>query len=149
MTGDSSLIWLFFKHFQYLYLNDKYNYVCKNRRNCSLFIICPTHSGMQKSSEAIMRTRPCNIQIILKFKKNEKCQWNSFDIFFIFDQRTDAVLTCTHNLCFKAKIRKKSTPLHTPVLLHKSRVQGGILFLDMFSWCEFLVRFVCTQPILF
>ena len=27
-----------------------------------------------------------------------------------------------HNLCFGAKIRKKGLPLHTPVLLYKSRV---------------------------
>ena len=32
----------------------------------------------------------------------------------------DAVLTCTHNLCFGAKIRKIGIPLHTPVLLYKS-----------------------------
>ena len=37
----------------------------------------------------------------------------------------EAVLTSTHNLCFGAKIRKIGTPLHTPVLLYKSGVQGG------------------------
>ena len=31
----------------------------------------------------------------------------------------------THNLCFGAKIRKIGIPLHTPVLLYKSGVQGG------------------------
>ena len=36
----------------------------------------------------------------------------------------EAVLTSTHNLCFGAKIRKIGIPLHTPVLLHKSGVQG-------------------------
>ena len=34
----------------------------------------------------------------------------------------EAVLTCTHNLCFGAKIRKIGIPLHTPVLLYKSGV---------------------------
>ena len=36
------------------------------------------------------------------------------------------VLSSTHNLCFGAKIRKIGIPLHTPVLLYKSWVQGGI-----------------------
>ena len=31
----------------------------------------------------------------------------------------------THNLCFGAKIRKIGIPLHTPVSLYKSEVQGG------------------------
>ena len=34
-----------------------------------------------------------------------------------------AVLTSTHNLCFRVKIRKIGVPLHTPVLLYKS---GGM-----------------------
>ena len=33
---------------------------------------------------------------------------------------------CTHNLCCGAKIRKIGIPLHTPVLLYKSGVQGGV-----------------------
>ena len=45
----------------------------------------------------------------------------------------EAVLTCTHNLCFGAKISKIGIPLHTPVLLYKSGVQGGIHYTDMFS----------------
>ena len=36
------------------------------------------------------------------------------------------VLTSTHNLYFGAKIREIGIPLHTPVLLHESGVQGGI-----------------------
>ena len=49
-------------------------------------------------------------------------------IFFLFLR--EAVLTCTHNLCFGAKIRKIDIPLHTPVLLYKSGVQGGIHYTD-------------------
>ena len=46
-----------------------------------------------------------------------------FDIFLMFAQNIDeAVLTSTHNLCFRAKIRKIGIPLHTPVLLYKSGV---------------------------
>ena len=35
-----------------------------------------------------------------------------------------AVLTCTNNLCFGAKIRKIGLPLHTPVLLYKVGFKG-------------------------
>ena len=41
-------------------------------------------------------------------------------------------LTCTHNLCFVAKIRIIGIPLHTPVLLYRSGVQGGIHYTDVF-----------------
>ena len=44
-------------------------------------------------------------------------------IFFLF-LLGEKVLTSTHNLYFVAKIRKICIPLHTPVLLHKSGVQG-------------------------
>ena len=65
-------------------------------------------------------------------------------IFFLFLLKTEivgtrenrlaeAVLTSTHNLCFGAKIRKIGVPLHTPVLLYKSGVHGGIHYTDMFS----------------
>ena len=69
-----------------------------------------------------------------------------FAIFLIFAQNIDCgytlepprrgssnVLTSTHNLCFGAKIRKIGIPLHTPVLLYKSGVQGAIHYKDMFS----------------
>ena len=36
----------------------------------------------------------------------------------------EAVLMCTHNLCFRAKIRKIGISLQTPVLLYKSGVLG-------------------------
>ena len=46
----------------------------------------------------------------------------------------EAVLSSTHNLCFGAKIRKIGKPLQTPVFsVYESGVQGGILFMDMFS----------------
>ena len=43
--------------------------------------------------------------------KNVNFQIKSYSIFLIFAQNidrgyTEAVLTCTHNLCFRAKIRK-------------------------------------------
>ena len=79
----------------------------------------------------------------------ENFQLKNFDIFRIFAQNIDceysiepplqggsnaeAVLTSTHNLCFGAKIRNIGIPLHTPVLLYKSGVQGGIYHTDTFS----------------
>ena len=81
-------------------------------------------------------------EIILALKI-ENFQLKTFEIFLIFAQNIDfgytleplaeAVLTSTHNPCFGAKIRKTGIPLHTPVLLYKSGVQGGIHFTDMFS----------------
>ena len=78
-------------------------------------------------------------ETILAVKKNENFHWKKFDIFLIFAQNIDcgytsdeAVLTSTHNLCFGAKIRKIGIPLHTPVFLYKSGVQGSILHTDMF-----------------
>ena len=75
--------------------------------------------------------------------KKEYFQQKMFDIFLIFAQNIDfgtrqnrlaeAVLTSTHNLCFGANIRKIGIPLHTPVLLYNSGVQGGIYYTDMFS----------------
>ena len=44
--------------------------------------------------------------------------------FLIFAQNID---------CFGAKIRKISIPLHTPVSLYKSGIQGGIHYTDMFA----------------
>ena len=52
-------------------------------------------------------------------------------IFFLFLLKTEIV--GTHNLCFGAKIRRIGKPMHTPVLLYKSGVQGGIHNTDMFS----------------
>ena len=60
---------------------------------------------------------------IFKIVKNENFQKKKNDIFLIF----------AHNLCFGAKIRKIGIPLHTPVLLYKSGVQGGKHYTDMFS----------------
>ena len=51
---------------------------------------------------------------IFKFVKFENFQKKIFDIFLIFAQNIDcgeAVLTSTHNLCFRAKIRKIDIPL--------------------------------------
>ena len=46
--------------------------------------------------------------------KNDNIQLNVFDYFHIFAQKIDrgyTLLTRTHNLCFRAKIRKKCIPL--------------------------------------
>ena len=38
--------------------------------------------------------------------KNDNFQMKMFDYFHIFAQNSEAVLTSTHNLCFRTKIRK-------------------------------------------
>ena len=89
----------------------------------------------------ITKTCPCNIEIfkVAKFFENFLYFFFFFFFFFffqyflIFAQNIDCGYTSTHNLCFEAKIRKICLPLHTPVLLYKSGVQGGIHYLDMFS----------------
>ena len=58
-----------------------------------------------------------------------------FKFFLIFSQNIGYGYTLEpprHNLCSGAKIRKIGIPLHTPVLLYKSGVQGGIHYMDMF-----------------
>ena len=88
---------------------------------------------------------------ICKFVKNENFHWIFLGVylffFFFFCSKhrlwvpvltsthnlSEAVLTGTHNLCFGAKIRKIGIPLHTPVLLYKGGIQGGIHVIDMFS----------------
>ena len=54
-------------------------------------------------------------EILLVVKKS-KISLECFYIFFIFVQNIDceAVLMSTHNLCFGAKTRKISIPMHTP-----------------------------------
>ena len=80
-------------------------------------------------------------EIFLVVKKS-KISLIFFYIFLIFTQNIDcgymlgeAVLMSTHNLCFAQKITKICIPLHTPVLLYKSGVQGGIHYTAMFSCC--------------
>ena len=58
---------------------------------------------------------------ILKNYKKDNFQMKNYDNFLIFAQNKDrgytlepieAVLTSTHNLCFRAKIRKMNTPVN-------------------------------------
>ena len=60
--------------------------------------------------------------------KKVNFQMKNYNIFFYFHiaqnidcENTEAVLTSTHNLCFRAKIRKKYTP-YTPVSVYISGV---------------------------
>ena len=75
--------------------------------------------------------------------KNENFHRKKFDIFLISAQNID----CGYTLepprrggsneyplsMFWSKNKKNSIPLHTPVLLYESGVQGGIHYTDMFS----------------
>ena len=55
------------------------------------------------------------------------------DFFLIFAQNIDCGYTLEPPLCFGTKIRKIGIPLHIPVLLYKSGVQGGIHYKNMSS----------------
>ena len=72
---------------------------------------------------------------------NLKISLEKFDIFNVFVQNID----CGYSLepprrsgsnvptisCFGSKIREIGIPMYTPVLLYKSGVLGGILFMDI------------------
>ena len=51
----------------------------------------------------------------------------------IFAQNIDCGSNEYPQSLFWSKIRKLGIPLHTPVLLYKSGVQGGIHYTDMYS----------------
>ena len=55
-----------------------------------------------------LRNTPMQYAAIFKGCENGNFQMKNCDIFLIFAQNIDceAVLTSTHNLCFRAKIRK-------------------------------------------
>ena len=74
---------------------------------------------------------PMQYTEIFKVVKNENFQWKFLDIFLIFAQNID----CGYTLEPPPRSKKKKIciPLHTPVLLNKSGVQGGIHYTDMFS----------------
>ena len=98
----------------------------------SLFLVFSAVLEKLVCDPIITKTCPCNIQRFFSVvKKKMKISSEKKMIFFLFLLK--AVLTSTHNLCFGAKIIKKDIPLHTPVFLYKSGVQGGIHYTDMFS----------------
>ena len=97
-------------------------------------------TALRKLAHAIYRDCFSAVKI-----ENFICQ-NKFDIFNNFAQNIDCGYWLEpprrggsneypQSLCltFLSKIRKIGIPLHTPVLLYKSGVQGGIHFTDMFS----------------
>ena len=53
-----------------------------------------------------------------------------------YENRVQIPTGSNHNLCFRAKIRKPGKPLNTQDLLYKSGVQGGLIFIEMFSSCR-------------
>ena len=65
----------------------------------------------------ITKTRPCNIQIFLIAGKTKIVNKN--DIFLMFARRGGSDEYCTHNLCYRAKIRKPSLPLEILVIMTK------------------------------
>ena len=90
----------------------------------------------------ITKTCPCNKQIFSALKI-ENFQLKNFDIFLIFAQNIDCGYTLEPprrggsykypQSMFWSKNKKIGIPLHTPVFLYKSGVQGDIHYMDMFS----------------
>ena len=90
-----------------------------------------------------MKTCPCNIQRFFSSVKIENFTRKKFDIFNILAQNIDCGYTLEPprrggsneypQSMFWSKNKKIGIPLHTPVLLYKSGVQGGIHYTDMFS----------------
>ena len=75
------------------------------------------------SSPTHYENMPMQNTVIFKVVKMKIFSRKKKDIFLIFTQNID----CGYSLeppwlCFGAKIRKTGIPLHTPVLLYKSRV---------------------------
>ena len=56
----------------------------------------------------------------------------NIDCVYTLDRLGEAVLTSTHNLCFRSKIRKLGLFLQTPSFLYKRGVSGGIHFTGKF-----------------
>ena len=97
-----------------------------------------------QDSQCMTKTCPCGCKAIIKVVKNYIFSIFYIYIFLFFPQNidcgylTDAVLTNTHNLCFRAKI---GIPLCFTILyiLYKIGVQGyirtlhGHVFLTVFS----------------
>ena len=100
------------------------------------------HCGMGKFSQLLRKLAHAINREFSSFKI-ENFQPKKFDIFLIFAQNID----CGNTLepprrggsneypqpMFWSKNKKKGIPLHTPVLLYKSGVEGGIYCTDMFS----------------
>ena len=82
-----------------------------------------------------LENSPMQYMVIFKVLKIENLQKKKFDIFLIFAQNIDC--GSTHTLCFRSKIGKIGIHvlLHTPVLLYKRGVYGGILWTFMFYLC--------------
>ena len=68
---------------------------------------------LMQVSVFITKTCPCNIQKPSRLKK-DTFRMKNCDIFLIFAQIIEAVLTSTHNQSFRVKIRKKCIPPVNP-----------------------------------
>ena len=101
--------------------------------NCSLSMYYVTNHRRgrfrthTKTFMSITQTFPCIMQRFLKAVKMIIFRWNFWYFSYFYSKyrlwvHAEVVLTSTHNLCFRAKIRRKCIPLYTPVLLYKSGV---------------------------
>ena len=95
-----------------------------------------TRSERSHEADGHYENMPMQHSEIFKVVKNENFQSKNFDIFLTFAPKLD----CGYTLELPRRDGFNEyphsmfcIPLHTPVFLYKSGVQGGILFMDMFS----------------
>ena len=81
--------------------------------------------------QGIIKTGLCIIHCFAAVKNDKFLLKKLFFLFLLKIYNINkATLTCSHNLCFRAKIRKKCIPMYTPVLLYEPRHEKTV-FLHM------------------
>ena len=129
----------FFKDFRYVWGDQR----------CLFFIFCKTFCLIYLCGcwfQSIWSWYALILELWIKFRQK------NLDIFLIFAQNIDCGYTLEppHRggsneypqsmFWSKNKKNRYCIPPHTPVLLYKDGVQGGIHYTDMFSWCLDLRR---------
>ena len=93
---------------------------------------------------SIMKICPCNIQRFFCALKIGNFQLKIFDIFLIFAQNIDCGYTLEppcqggsneypQSMFWSKNKKNRYTPVYPSFAIHKSGVQGGIHYTDMFS----------------
>ena len=91
----------------------------------------------------VHETRPCTIQKIIWFKKNENFHWKKFDIFLIFAKNIDCGYTLDplrrggsneypRSMFWSKNKKNRYTPAYPSFFYIKLGFRGGILHTDMF-----------------
>ena len=103
--------------------NTQFLYALKKITEESLLITQTCLCSKQPFLKTLIKGK---IYIFLIFAKNIDCG-------YMLALPQEVVLRSTHDLCFRAKIRKKCIPLYTPILPYKSGVKGGLHYTEMLA----------------